>query len=67
MENKKYILKVCFGKCPFYKKTIERIGVFDKKKQIIGFVGLNCPYCKKQKKANLDEIDLIPEEQNKIE
>ena len=55
-KNKKY--QAVWTKCPYCGKTAERIGLFEKK-NLIGFLGLNCKLCGRIEKANSKKIDYI--------
>ena len=67
VNKKQYIYKVCFGKCVKCKKTIERVGVFTRQdKELIGFIGNNCPFCGCKKKADIKNIDFISDLQKKL-
>jgi hypothetical protein len=50
-----YFLPV-FGPCPECKKTIQRIGYY-KRDFLIGYLGVNCSFCKCFKKPDINEIE----------
>ncbi len=51
-----------YGRCPCCNKTIERIGVFRKDKRLLGFIGVQCPYCNLVEAPDLNNIER-PEKQ----
>jgi len=68
IEQKHYMFKISFAQCPYCKKTTERVGVFETKKEnsLIGFIGLDCKFCGKREKADINNIDEISDVQKKL-
>jgi len=54
---KKYSLKIIPARCPFCKRTAERIGIYIENGALIAYTGLACPLCGKKRKAG--KIDLV--------
>lgn len=57
-ERQGYYFQSCFTSCPYCKKTILRIGVYQRH-LLIGFIGVNCSYCHKKERADIKKIDYI--------
>ncbi len=55
----KRFYKVVWANCPKCQKVIQRVGVFRRKFGLVGYLGINCSFCKTFQKADEGKIDFI--------